>query len=269
MSASPLARLHAVLDRFEGLALAVSGGVDSLTLATAAHRRAPASVEVFHAVSPAVPAAATARVRDLAAREGWRLQVLDAGEFADPSYRANPVDRCFFCKSSLYRAIRALTRLPIASGANRDDLDDYRPGLVAARDAGVHHPLLEAGLGKADVRALAAALGLGALAELPASPCLSSRLETGVRVEPALLALVEAVEAEVAALTGAGTVRCRVRAARLDVELEPAAHARLDAAARAALLDRVARRAAAHGVARPVTLAPYRRGSALLLPVHD
>lgn len=269
MSDTPLARLHAELDRFAGLAIAVSGGVDSLTLATAAHRRAPGSVEVFHAVSPAVPGAATARVRELAGREGWRLAVIDAGEFGDASYRANPVDRCYFCKSSLYRAIRALTSRPIASGANRDDLDDYRPGLVAAREAGVHHPLLAAGLGKAEVRALAADLGLGALAALPASPCLSSRLETGVRVEPGLLALVEAVEAEVATLTGAGTVRCRVRAARLDVELEPAVLARLDAAGRARLLDRVARRAALHGSDRPAHLVPYRRGSAVLLPVHD
>ena len=83
------------------MAPAVSGGVDSMTLAVVAHRIG-AAPEMFHAVSPAVPASATERVHEVAAREGWLLRVVDAGEFDDPDYVANPVDRCFHCKTELY-----------------------------------------------------------------------------------------------------------------------------------------------------------------------
>ena len=87
---------------------------------------------MFHAVSPAVPATSTELVRAYAPREGWRLTVLDAGEFDDPDYRANPVNRCYFCKTNLYARIRKATADTIASGTNRDDLSDFRPGLKAA-----------------------------------------------------------------------------------------------------------------------------------------
>ena len=87
------------------LAVAVSGGVDSLTLATFVHRAAGSRVEMFHAVSPAVPGDATARVERLAAAQGWRLRIVDAGEFTDETYLANPIDRCFFCKTNLYGSI--------------------------------------------------------------------------------------------------------------------------------------------------------------------
>src|SRR5579863_24109 len=100
---SAAARLVAVLSNMEGrLAVAVSGGVDSVTLATFAHRAESSRVEMFHAVSPAVPDEATERVESLATDEGWRLRIVEAGEFADANYLANPVDRCFFCKSNLY-----------------------------------------------------------------------------------------------------------------------------------------------------------------------
>ncbi|MEG9526345.1 MAG: adenine nucleotide alpha hydrolase, partial [Hyphomicrobiales bacterium] len=85
--------LESVLAGLGPVAVAVSGGVDSLTLATLAHRLAPGAALMVHAVSPAVPAEATARVRAEAAREGWDLRVIEAGEFADPAYRANPVNR--------------------------------------------------------------------------------------------------------------------------------------------------------------------------------
>ncbi|HEX7955284.1 MAG TPA: hypothetical protein VF523_19655, partial [Burkholderiales bacterium] len=97
-----LAQLQAVLRGIGPLAVAVSGGVDSLTLASVAHRTLQDEAEMFHAVSPAVPAQATERVRALAAREGWKLTVVDAGEFGDADYRSNPVNRCFYCKTNLY-----------------------------------------------------------------------------------------------------------------------------------------------------------------------
>ena len=117
-----------------------------------------------------MPPAATERVRHRAAADGWDLVVCGAGEFDDPRYRNNPVDRCYFCKSNLYDRIRSLSPHPIASGANIDDLGDYRPGLLAASERAVVHPYIEAQMDKAAVRALARALGADDVAELPALP---------------------------------------------------------------------------------------------------
>jgi uncharacterized protein len=184
------AAVHALESRLADiarLAVAVSGGVDSLTLAAVAHARLGENATMFHAVSPAVPPEATERTRSLAARFGWRLRVLDAGEFSDPEYLRNPVNRCYFCKSNLYGSIARHTDAQLVSGTNRDDLGDYRPGLDAAAQHGVRHPYVECGIDKAGVRAIAARLGLDGVAELPAAPCLSSRLETGIRVTPAAL----------------------------------------------------------------------------------
>ena len=110
------------------MAVAVSGGIDSVTLATFAHRVERSRVEVFHAVSPAVPEEATERVERLTADQGWRLRIVDAGEFTDANYLANPVDRGFFCKTNLYGCIAGHTDAQILSGANLDDLGEYRPG---------------------------------------------------------------------------------------------------------------------------------------------
>ena len=232
--------LESVLAGLGPVAVAVSGGVDSLTLATLAHRRAPGATLVVHAVSPAVPEEATARVRAEGAREGWDLRVIEAGEFADPAYRANPVNRCFFCKINLYGAVRRVTDRQILSGANRDDLGEYRPGLEAAREHGVRHPYVEAGFDKDAVRRLARELGLGAVAELPAAPCLSSRVETGIAIEPETLGFIHAVERLVGGALDAGAgakraVRCRVRAEGVVVELDPGSLASLDAGSRAEL----------------------------------
>ena len=255
--------LNAVLGRMGQVAVAVSGGIDSLTLATAAHRALGAGATMHHATSPAVPGEATARARALAAAEGWALDVFDAGEFADPAYRANPVNRCFFCKANLYGAVASRTARTILSGANLDDLGDYRPGLEAARDHGVRHPFVEAGIDKRAVRALAAQLGLGALAELPSAPCLSSRIETGIRIEAPVLAMVHAAETLVGAALSPYVVRCRVRRAGIVVELDEAALDRLGgrAAGLAAELAALGRQA---GLDVPVLFAPYRMGSAFL-----
>lgn len=261
--------IHAALARalaeMGELAVAVSGGVDSLTLAAFAHRLGGDGCTVFHAVSPAVPREATARTRALAAREGWRLQVIDAGEFNDADYLRNPLERCFHCKTRLYGAIRPLTAAQIVSGTNVDDLGEYRPGLVAAREHGVRHPYVEAGLRKDDVRALARRLGLRAVAELPASPCLSSRVETGIAIDAAELARVHEAERLVARALRPATVRCRVRAAGIVVELDAAALERLDALGREALAARLRELFAAGGVRR-VAFERYRVGSAFLHP---
>jgi pyridinium-3,5-biscarboxylic acid mononucleotide sulfurtransferase len=260
--------LESILAGLGPVAVAVSGGVDSLTLATLAHRRAPGTALMVHAVSPAVPEEATARVRSEAAREGWALRVIEAGEFADPAYRANPVNRCFFCKTNLYGAVRRVTDRRILSGANRDDLGEYRPGLDAAREHGVRHPYVEAGFDKAAVRALARALGLGSVADLPAAPCLSSRVETGIAIEPETLSFIHAVERLVGgalAPGGAGrAVRCRVRAEGVVVELDPESLAALGPERRAVLGAGI-RDIAPARLAGPVRFAPYRVGSAFLV----
>lgn len=252
--------LVARLDAHSRLAIAVSGGVDSMLLAYVANRFSAAEVTAVHAVSPAVPATATARVKTYAARHGWRLVTLDAGEMRDGAYLANPVDRCFYCKQDLYGAIAAAIPATIASGTNVDDLGDFRPGLIAAKRHGVVHPFVEAGLTKRDIYDLAAGFGLADLAALPAQPCLASRIETGIRVEAAALGFIETMEAEIAALLPtAEAIRCRITADGVFVECDPlpagAAHVRLTERAQAL--------AAAAG-RRFGGLRPYRRGSAFL-----
>lgn len=215
-------RLTGILRNLQPVAIAVSGGVDSLTLATLARRVLPDGASaMFHAVSPAVPEEATVRVRALAQREDWSLTVFDAGEFGDENYRRNPVNRCFHCKRSLYEAIHRLTDATILSGANQDDLSEYRPGLEAARLFRVRHPYVEAGLAKAGVRALAARLGLGGIADLPAAPCLASRVESGIRIEAETLRLIHRVEQGIAARLNPKVVRCRIRHGAIVIELDP------------------------------------------------
>ena len=142
---------------------------------------------------------------------------------ADARYRANPVDRCYYCKTNLYARIREATPDPIASGTNRDDLDDFRPGLRAAAERDVVHPYVEAGIDKASVYALAARLGLDDLERLPAQPCLASRVETGIAIAPDDLAFIDAVETRLAARLGREAVlRCRVTHAGIVIELAAA-----------------------------------------------
>lgn len=254
-------RLAAALDRHGALTVAVSGGIDSMTLAFLAHRDGAAAVTMAYAVSPAVPPAATQRVRAYAAREGWALSVVEAGEFADPAYLANPVNRCYFCKAHLYDRIAGLAPGLMASGANVDDLGDYRPGLLAASERAVVHPFVEAGIGKAGIRALAAHLGLTDIADLPAQPCLASRVETGIGINAGDLAFIDAVEERLRTDHGrTATLRCRITRAGVVVEAEAALAPAFEAiAATVAPLCREAGRAFAG-------CRPYRRGSAF---VHE
>jgi len=257
-------RLTAALSDCAGAAIAVSGGVDSMTLASFAHRMlGTGEIGMVHAVSPAVPPAATARVTSQADTEGWNLRIVDAGEFADERYRANPVDRCFFCKTNLYGTLSALSGGLVLSGTNTDDLGDYRPGLAAAADHGVRHPFVEAGVDKAGVRALARRLGLPEIAALPASPCLSSRVETGIRIEADTLALVDAIEVWLREALGPETARCRVRPQGFFVELDADTLARLGSEGRAQVIRAVRERFP--GVAgHAFSIRAYRRGSAFI-----
>jgi uncharacterized protein len=258
------AALESVLSGMGRVAVAVSGGVDSLTLASFAHRLLSADCEMYHAVSPAVPAEATQRTRALAEQEGWALRVIDAGEFESAEYMRNPTNRCFYCKTSLYGAITPQTAAQVVSGTNTDDLGEYRPGLIAAREHGVRHPFVEAGMSKRQVRALARALGLGEVAELPAAPCLSSRIETGIGIEPAMLARVHDTERLIGAALDPKTVRCRVRAHGVVIELDEESLAALSAVRREELAGQVHGLFRNGGFAFAVSFEPYRVGSAFL-----
>ena len=245
------------------VAIAVSGGIDSITLATAA--RQSAIGEMFHAISPAVPPEATTRVQELAQEQGWKLKIFDAGEFDSADYRANPVDRCFHCKTSLYSSIRQQTKLLIISGTNLDDLGEYRPGLTAAMAFGVRHPYVEVGINKSEVRSLARHLGLGSMAELPASPCLSSRVETGIKIEPETLRIIHAAEKLVAQLIGIQVVRCRLRAHAIVIELDRSALNELAPETAAEIYTNITGLFNQIGIRLPVSFAAYRAGSAFLV----
>jgi uncharacterized protein len=258
------AALGSVVQGMGEIAVAVSGGVDSLTLATFVHRLIPRRAQMFHAVSPAVQEEGTRRTREVAEREGWTLRVIDAREFDSDDYLRNPVNRCYYCKTSLYGAIRPHTSAQIVSGTNLDDLGEYRPGLIAAEEHGVRHPYVEAAMTKQQVRALARDLGLGQIAELPASPCLSSRVETGIAIRPNVLQNIHAVERLIEQALGPGTVRCRVRSAGIVVELDEVGLVRLDQAGRDALAARVQGVFASTHPQAAVVFEPYRTGSAFL-----
>lgn len=224
-------RITRALDMIRPRVVACSGGIDSLLLATLAHRQAPDATIIAHAISPAVPEEATQRVRDRAATEGWALRIIRSGEFDDERYLSNPLNRCYFCKSNLYEALKIVAATldagaVLLSGANIDDLGEYRPGLEAAAERGVRHPWIEAGLHKSDIRAIATDLGLP-FASLPASPCLASRLYTGTRVTTDRLQAIERGEALLRRKTGIDVVRCRIRSDELIIEVGDADRARI------------------------------------------
>ena len=225
MSGDPvLADLTGWLSGVTPRAVACSGGVDSMLLATVAHRRDPTATTIVHDVTPAVPSTATARVLDHTERNGWTLRLVSSEEFDDERYLANPRNRCYFCKDHLYDAMsHVVAAAPttddavMLSGTNVDDLGEYRPGLIAAEEHGVRHPYAELGITKSDIRRIAGSLGLD-FADLPASPCLASRLYTGTRVTANRLRAIEIGEDLLRRRTGRDVIRCRIDGTTVRVE---------------------------------------------------
>jgi uncharacterized protein len=198
MSPAELAdRLTAKLAEFDSVAVALSGGVDSAVTAKAARVALGDRAVAATGVSPSLAERDRADAEAVAQQIGIRHVILETSEFADPRYVRNDGARCYFCKSELYGKMAGWReRLGVAvlcSGANRDDLGDYRPGLVAAEEHGVRHPLVEVGFGKAEVRLLAQHWGL-ANWDKPAAPCLSSRIAVGLEATPERVARIEAAE---------------------------------------------------------------------------
>lgn len=204
-------KLTNILKNMGGAVVALSGGVDSAVVAKAALIALGEKAIAITADSPSVPRQDIQAAKNLAKSIGLRHEIVLTSEFDNPDYRKNAGDRCYFCKSELYETIfRKLSDLEaktICSGANLDDLGDYRPGLQAAKERGIRHPLQEAGLGKKEVRELAKHWGLEVW-DKPASPCLSSRIAPGVAVTPERTARIEKAEIYLKSL---GLFDCRVR----------------------------------------------------------
>lgn len=213
--------LRASLGAMDSALVAYSGGVDSSLVAFLAAEVLGAKALAVTSGSASLKRSDLSLAKRLAEEWGMRHRVIVTDELSKPDYRANPVNRCFHCKTSLYTALADIARqegfTEILNGTNTDDLGDHRPGLIAAEDFAVRSPLVEAGVDKAGVRALAAHLGLDN-ADKPQSACLSSRFPYGASINAERLAQVERAEECLARL---GFVEFRVRhhedVARLEI----------------------------------------------------
>ena len=224
-----LAALEERIAACESLLVCFSGGVDSAFVLQVAHRVLGARAVGVTAVSPSLAPSEKEGAIRVAKQIGARHELVETHEIDDPSYASNPSNRCFFCKSELYRVAQRCASqwglAAIANGTNVDDLGDYRPGLDAAREAGVLSPLVDVGMTKERVRRLAKHLGLGVW-DKPASACLSSRLPYGTAVTRERLLQIGSLEEELRAL---GFRQLRVRwhdaVARIEIDVSELARA--------------------------------------------
>jgi pyridinium-3,5-biscarboxylic acid mononucleotide sulfurtransferase len=256
-----LHRLRGAMRELGSVLVCYSGGVDSAFVLAVAHQELGASAVGMTAVSPSLAPGERDEAIQVAKLIGAEHRLVASNEIDDPEYVANNPDRCFHCKSELYRiaaAKRAEWGLAaIANGTNVDDLGDYRPGLEAAKQAGVVSPLVDLGFTKADVRAASAAIGLP-IWDKPAAACLSSRIPFGTSVTRERLTQIGGLEAELKAL-GFRQVRVRYHDQIARIEL---GGAELVRAAESPTRERIVEAGKRHGF-RYITLdlGGYRMGS--------
>lgn len=190
-------RLHEILAGYESVLIAFSGGVDSAYLAIAAAESLGERALAVTADSPSYPDTHRRLALSIARDFGFAHEIIHTAELERPEYRANPANRCYYCKDELYSSLASIAAARglavIVDGNNADDRGDYRPGRQAAREHGVRSPLDEAGLTKEDIRELARAAGLESWNE-PASACLSSRIPYGNEVSNEVLRRIEKAE---------------------------------------------------------------------------
>ena len=257
-SQDKLARMKSIVDAHDGALVAFSAGVDSTLVLAVAREVLGDRVVALTAHSASVPASEREEARALARHLGVRHLEVKSHETEDPRYLANPVDRCYFCKSELYRICdETCARLGLAAvldGFNADDRGDHRPGQRAAGEHRVISPLADAGLTKEEVRAWSEAYGLPTW-DKPQMACLASRIPHGTPVTPERLARIEAAEAGVRAV---GLRQFRVRDHGLIGRVEVAAEEMDRAFARRAEVALAVRRAGFALVA--LDLEPFRSG---------
>ena len=227
-SQTQLSSLEAIIGEMGSVVTAFSGGVDSTLVAVAAHRMLGERALAVTAVSPALAARELDEATRLAERFGFPHRIIRTNEMEREGYTANSPQRCYFCKTELYTHLSALAEREgyewVANGANTDDLGDYRPGMQAASEHRVRSPMVEAGLDKAAVRAIARSLDIPVW-DKPAQPCLSSRVPYGTPVTAETLSKIERAEDLLHSL-GLREVRarhhdrlCRVEVAEAELEL--------------------------------------------------
>ncbi|HWB29151.1 MAG TPA: ATP-dependent sacrificial sulfur transferase LarE [Vicinamibacterales bacterium] len=255
------AALFARLRALPSLIVAYSGGVDSAFLGWAAHHALGSRVLCVTADSASYPERHRRMALDIARRFELPHEIIGTGELANPDYRANAPDRCYHCKHELYTRLTSLAAergfAAVADGSNADDRGDYRPGRRAARELGVVSPLDEAGLTKADIRALSREAGLPTWDE-PASACLSSRVPYFSEVTEEKLRAIEGAEDELRAL-GFRVLRVRHHGEVARIEVAPDELPRLVEPAMAKAVDTAIRKHGFRYVA--VDLRGYRLGS--------
>jgi pyridinium-3,5-biscarboxylic acid mononucleotide sulfurtransferase len=222
--AEKLERLRALVAGYGSALVCFSGGVDSTLLLRVAHDVLGARCVGLTTVSVTMAASERRAAVELAATIGARLEVVESSELERPGFAQNPTNRCYHCKAELLELAapraRTLGLAEILLGTNLDDLGDHRPGLAAADERGARHPMVDAGLTKADVRALSRALDLPTW-DKPQLACLSSRFPYGTEITPDRLRRVDGFEDGLRAL-GFRQLRVRYHGDVARLELEPA-----------------------------------------------
>ena len=259
--ADKLAALKKILRDTGGLAIAFSGGVDSTFLAAVAHGELADKALAITAVSPLYPENEQKEAVELAAHIGIRHETVVSDELDVPGFADNPPNRCYLCKSELFTVVRQVAErhgLPaIADGTNTDDLGDYRPGRQAAEECNVLSPLLDAGLGKEEIRALSRQMELPT-ADKAAFACLASRFPYGLRIDEEKLRAVGRLEGELRAM-GFHQFRVRHHGEIARIEVLPSDIDRVSSTPARERLVQVAREAGFLYVT--VDLQGYRTGS--------